>query len=165
MLKVLNFLAFIAVWRKICNFDPGGIFLHLRNRHANLAKIIGADRIGTLKFMTTAQITAPYTPDLQQTSHPESSVIELSMHQSDYLASLIARAVEDADTYLLDLNTSTAPDGMMTVRLCVSNPDPASAVRSLERYGFNVTSASGPADSRLALAAERIDQLQLYLNI
>lgn len=121
--------------------------------------------MGTPKFMTTAQITAPYTPDHTQAAGQEMSVIELSMHHSDYLASAIARAVEDADTYLLDLSTATSPDGMILVTLRISNPDPAAAVRSLERYGFNVTSASGPADSRLALAAERLDQLQLYLNI
>lgn len=115
--------------------------------------------------MTAEKIIAPLDADQLQAGHPDTSTIQLSIHPAEYLASAIARAIEDADTYLLGLSTETSSDGYVIVTIRISTPDPAAAVRSLERYGFNVTSAIGPADSRYALAAERINELKLYLDL
>lgn len=93
----------------------------------------------------------------------DSSLISLSIPVRDYSASAIARAVEDSDSHLLAMATSPSEDGMLETIIKVGRKDPAGAVRSLRRYGFNVTYADeSPIFEQLS--KERLDQLRIYLN-
>lgn len=95
----------------------------------------------------------------------DSSVIVISCHPSDYSASMIANAVEDADAHLVDLISTPMPEGMLRVTLRIRHSDPSATVRSLERYGFNVTGAHGASYADARIADERIAALQTYLNV
>lgn len=77
----------------------------------------------------------------------ESSVLLLTCRPTDYSASAIARAVEDCDAHLLNLNVTadTTDDGRAVVLLRVSHRDPSSVARSLERYGFQVADSGSDA--------------------
>lgn len=80
----------------------------------------------------------------------DSSVLLVSCRPADYSAGVIARAVEDCDAHLLNLNVTaaTTPAGHAVIYLRVSHRDPASVARSLERYGYDViatNSDSSPA--------------------
>ena len=69
----------------------------------------------------------------------ESSTLVLTCRRGDYSASRIARAVEDADAHLLNLNVtadSERSDSRIVAELRISHRDPEAAARSLERYGF-----------------------------
>ncbi len=94
------------------------------------------------------------------------ATITLRCNPSDYSASRIAVAVEDAGCHLLDLWSGAAPDGRTQVSIRVRCDDPSATVHSLERYGFEVTdvySASSYFDAEQA--AERLFALQAYLNV
>lgn len=96
----------------------------------------------------------------------ESSCLLIGCSPGDFSASRIARAVEDCDAPLLNLNvTSLEFDGAaVTVALRVGHRDPSRVIRSLERYGYSVLSveADSDADSRLL---RNYDELMRYLNI
>lgn len=98
-----------------------------------------------------------------------SSRLLIGCRRSDYSASRIARAVEDCDAHLLNLNTQTDPSGDfdLLVNLRINRRSGAAVARSLERYGYEVigfeTSDDTEADdSRLR---ERIDELLRYLDV
>lgn len=92
------------------------------------------------------------------------SVIELECTPSDYSASHIARAVEDADMHLVDLLTAPGEEGRLRVTLRVRCEDPMAAVHSLERYGYNVTESYGHESEQTA-AIERLLGLQALINV
>lgn len=78
----------------------------------------------------------------------DTSTIVIECYRGDYSASRIARAVEDANAHLLNLNVAAgsgdpAEAGMATVELRVNLRNAMPAVRSLERYGFTVVSSRG----------------------
>ena len=77
-------------------------------------------------------------------SRDDSSVLIVMCRPSDYSAGVIARAVEDCDAHLLNLNVTadTTPDGLAVIYLRVSHRDPSSVARSLERYGYEVSATS-----------------------
>lgn len=95
----------------------------------------------------------------------DSSVIELECAPSDYSASHLARAVEDADVHLVDLLTTPGVDGHLHVTLRVRCEDPTSAVHSLERYGYEVTDVHGNTDVSQTAAIERLLGLQALINV
>lgn len=95
----------------------------------------------------------------------DSSVITLECRPEEYSASLLAHAVEDSDAHLVDLWSVPAADGMMQVTLRVRSSDPSAAVRSLERYDFRVTEASGREMQTLEVAGERLLALQALLKV
>ncbi len=72
----------------------------------------------------------------------EASELLVACRRMDYSASAIARAVEDCDAHLLNLNLTgdSAPDGsddlMVELRVGLRNANPVA--RSLERYGYRV---------------------------
>ena len=72
----------------------------------------------------------------------EASEIMVACRRSDYSASAIARAVEDCDAHLINLNITAdpAPDGSddLVVELRISHRNAMGVARSLERYGFRV---------------------------
>lgn len=95
----------------------------------------------------------------------DSSVVTLECAPAEYSASRFARAVEDADAHLVDLLTTPGPDGRLLVTLRVSHNDPTATIHSLERYGFNVTSAHGSDYADARIADDRLRALQLYLSV
>lgn len=90
-----------------------------------------------------------------------------------FLASAIARAVEDADAHLLNLNVADArhADGSLMVTLRINRRNPVHAARSLERHGFTVVDGGGgdgSADHSSdydSILADRANQLLHLLNI
>lgn len=100
-------------------------------------------------------------------STPDTSWVEMEVAASGYSASAVARAVEDADATLLDLIATPDREGLpsLHVSLHVSHSDPSAVVRSLERYGYDVTAASGESNADLDTARERFAALSLYLNV
>ena len=73
--------------------------------------------------------------------NPESSRLLVGCPAQDYSASAIARAVEDADARLINLNVTslgTPPAGVVALR--VGHISPERVARSLERYGYEILS-------------------------
>ena len=95
------------------------------------------------------------------------SVITVECAPEDYSASVIAHAVEDTDAHLVDLFSMPAENGKMRVTLRVRHIDPAAAVRSLERYNFEVVEAHASADApqSIEIATERLLSLQVLMNV
>ncbi len=91
--------------------------------------------------------------------------ISMQCAPSDYSASRIATAVEDAGFHLLDLISGTTPEGMTAVSLRVRCDDPSTVVHSLERYGYEVTDVYAQRYADAQTAAERLLALQAYLNV
>ena len=98
----------------------------------------------------------------------ESSTLVVTCRRGDYSASRIARAVEDADAHLLNLNVtsdSERSDNRITAELRISHRDPEAAARSLERYGYEVIGAEGTADRDDSLMRSRYEELMRYLGV
>lgn len=78
----------------------------------------------------------------------ESGCLTVACAQADYSASLIARAVEDADAHLLNLNvtSATGPLHGVVVELRVSHRDTSSVARSLSRHGYTILAADSDCD-------------------
>lgn len=93
------------------------------------------------------------------------SIIEIECAPHEYSASLIARAVEDADAHLVNLISRPGSDDRMRVTLRVRQSDPTPAIRSLERYGFEVVEAAGSSFAAAEVSEERLSALQVYLNV
>ncbi len=97
----------------------------------------------------------------------EYTELTITCPPSRYSASAIARAVEDADAHLLNLNVvgGTEPDSQATVMLRVNHSRGESVARSLARYGYDtveMTSTPGPFNRDVA---ERVNALLHYLEI
>lgn len=86
---------------------------------------------------------------------PDWTRLLVGCRPEDYAASRMARAVEDCDAHLLNLNilppsacdAAGADDYPMHVELCINHRNPEPVMRSLERYGFAVLSSRSSADS------------------
>ncbi|MCM1076522.1 MAG: hypothetical protein NC411_04090 [Bacteroides sp.] len=98
----------------------------------------------------------------------ESSTILLSCHRGDFSASRIARAVEDCDAHLLNLNVTSDgehTDNRIFIEIRVSHRNPESVIRSLERYGYEVIDADGSHLADDTLLRDRYDELMRYLSL
>lgn len=95
----------------------------------------------------------------------DSSVITVECQPSQYSASSLAHAVEDAGFHLVDLISHPAEEGMIRVTLRVRSIDPMPVISSLERYGYRVIDRSARMDAQSALLAERIASLQALINV
>lgn len=95
----------------------------------------------------------------------DSSVIEIRCAAGDFSASLIARAVEDADVHLVDMLTNPDENGYLRVTLRVRCDDPSNAVHSLERYGFDVVDSYGNSDTIPVVALDRLLGLQAFISV
>lgn len=101
----------------------------------------------------------------------DSSELTVVCRRSDFSASAIARATEDCDTHLINLNITAdpSPDGnpdSIVVELRVGRRDPSAVARSLARYGFEVIdtrSAYGNIDDERSL--DRIRELMRRLEV
>lgn len=112
----------------------------------------------------------------------ESSRLLVGCSREDYSASRIARAVEDCDAHLLNLNVtsmgdsadvydnmaSDTTDGKFPVifDIRVSHRNPSGVTRSLERYGYTVLDTCSSDDTTdMDASRERIDQFFRFLEI
>lgn len=95
----------------------------------------------------------------------DSSIVSIECPVSDYSASRIARAVEDADTHLVDLLSSPGVGDKIKVMLRVRREDPSGVVHSLERYGYTVTEVESRYNSTREEEAWRWLQFQRMLNV
>lgn len=96
------------------------------------------------------------------------SLITVECRPEEYSASILAHAVEDSDTHLVDLFSSPSDDGRLRVTLRVRSTDPSATVHSLERYDFHVVDARGSHGGGLRdseIAMERLMSLQALLNV
>ncbi|MCH5229777.1 MAG: hypothetical protein J1F12_07285 [Muribaculaceae bacterium] len=95
------------------------------------------------------------------------SLITIECAPQDYSAGVIAHAVEDSDAHLVDLFSTPAENGKIRVTLRVSHSDPTAAVRSLERYDYEVVEAHSSGDSlqSMEIATERLLSLQALMNV
>ncbi len=96
----------------------------------------------------------------------DASTLTVECPPSDYSASAIARAVEDADAHLVDLWSAPSDDGAnirVTLRVRLDNPE--AAVRSLNRYGYDVVETSARPTGSATVDEERLSALQVYLNV
>lgn len=98
----------------------------------------------------------------------ESSRLLVSCIPADYSASRIARAVEDADAHLLNLNVTSDGerlDNRLVAELRVSHRSPLAVARSLERYGFEVIDVDHASLESDGTASDRIQELLHILNL
>lgn len=97
----------------------------------------------------------------------DTSIITIECSPADYSASIIARAIEDADAHLVDLWSAPSPrSGAVRVTLRVRIENPRAAVGSLRRYGFEVVDATAHCPVGSAqIEEERLSALQMYLNV
>lgn len=94
------------------------------------------------------------------------SVIELECLPVDYSAALLTHAAEDADVHVVGLWTTPSEDGKkIRVTMRLRCEDPVHVVRNLERYGFDVVETHARTDAALEMAAQRFEELQMYLSI
>lgn len=98
----------------------------------------------------------------------ESCRLTVMCTPSHYCASELARAVEDADAHLLNLNITTAsgPEGQTIIELRISHRDAGRAAASLQRYGYTVTDISQEGyDRRAEMLQNRINDLLTRINV
>lgn len=112
----------------------------------------------------------PAEPSLERLFPPreESSRLLVSCLPSDYSASRIARAVEDADAHLLNLNVTSDGerlDNRVVAELRVSHRSPLAVARSLERYGYEVVDVEHASLADDPLASERLNELMYYIDL
>lgn len=103
---------------------------------------------------------------------PDSSSLVVAVRPTDFLASAIARAVEDTNAHLINLNVSAhrTIDDELLVHLRVDRRDGNSVAHSLERYGFRVVAiensrTADPDDYLDEKARDRVNALLRYLEI
>lgn len=108
-----------------------------------------------------------HNPDRLFPPRTDSCELTIACRRDDYSASAIARAVEDADAHLLNLNITTDESGVdhVCVDLRVSHRNGGMVARSLERYGYRVTEIRGGYDNDLDLMRRRIDELMTQIEI
>lgn len=95
----------------------------------------------------------------------DASEIELECTASDYSASRICRAVEDADATVLSLLTVPAGGATLRATLRINRADPSAVVDSLSRYGYGATGVQATHYADRDLLDSRLRELQHYLNI
>ena len=96
----------------------------------------------------------------------DSSRLLVGTGKEEFVASRIARAVEDADARLLNMNVTSIDDRVNSavVSLRVDHRNPERVARSLERYGYNILKIElndGVDDTM----RRRYDELMHYLSV
>ena len=81
---------------------------------------------------------------------PDETRLLVGCRRRDYSASLIARAVEDCDAHVLNLNVTAlkpSDNADLVVDLRVNHRNATAITRSLSRYGYDVIEAKSTANS------------------
>lgn len=103
-----------------------------------------------------------FTVDYLMPPMDEASRLLVACRPGDFSASAIARAVEDTNAHLVNLNVTPhrLDDGRLTVELRTNHSNSSAAARSLERYGYEVlalnSSAQACADDHLRARANEL---------
>ncbi|MDO4320531.1 MAG: hypothetical protein Q4C34_08145 [Bacteroidales bacterium] len=99
-------------------------------------------------------------------SNPDSSRLLIGCSYDDFAASRIARAIEDCDARLLNLNVTglDVPGSQLAVALRVNHRSPDRVARSLERYGYRVISLETDSADDDVLRSH-YDELMRYLDL
>lgn len=97
----------------------------------------------------------------------ECAELTITCPPSQYSASAIAHAVEDADAHLLNLNVTagTEPDSLTTVLLRVNHSRGESVAKSLARYGYDTIEIATPSGLPASEMMERAREFMRYLEI
>lgn len=100
----------------------------------------------------------------------DSSRLTVSCRRIDYSASAVARAVEDCDAHLLNLNVTSAsamdPFGdELTLEIRISHRNAMAVARSLERYGYRVLAMEHAEGADADTMRDRYEELMRYLNV
>lgn len=88
--------------------------------------------------------------------------------QGDYCASQIARAVEDCNAQVLNLNVTALPPrrpGGLVVDLRANHRNSEAISRSLSRYGYEVIDAVGPDGPADEAMRQRANELLRMLEV
>ncbi|MBD5260154.1 MAG: hypothetical protein HDS46_05120 [Bacteroides sp.] len=112
------------------------------------------------------QLPPHHSPELLFAPVQDSCELTVEIDRADYSASAIARAVEDADAHLLNLNvTAREPlqEGCVAVELRVSHRNAGAVGRSLERYGYRVTDIREGFDANRDTMLENYNELMLSI--
>lgn len=106
------------------------------------------------------------SPEMARLMPPlqEATRLVVACHPAEFSASAIARAIEDTNAHLVNLNVTSRrlDDGRLTIELRTNHRNASAAVRSLERYGYEVLAldspdtASDPADEMLRSRAANL---------
>lgn len=97
---------------------------------------------------------------------PESCRLLVGIGREDFVASRLARAVEDADARLLNMNITSIgdEDNSRVVALRIDHRNPERVARSLERYGYSIVGVDKEAIPDETLR-RRYDELMHLLNV
>lgn len=92
-------------------------------------------------------------------------IVECDSH--NYSASVVARAVEDCNAHILNLNVMerTTSDKRIAIALRINHSHGEAVARSLARYGYDVVDIVGSNDPISANTQERINELIHYLEL
>ncbi len=99
---------------------------------------------------------------------PKASRLLVASYPANFSASALARATEDTNAHLINMNVTSRrlDDGRLTIELRTNQRNPSAAMRSLERYGYEVIATDqhepDESDSHLrARAAELLNILEM----
>lgn len=97
----------------------------------------------------------------------DSCRLVMTCRKDDYAASIVARAVEDCDAHLLNLNITSelTEEGHMVVELRVGMNNGESVARSLARYGYEVVKIEHDSMVDDDTMRRRIDELMHYIEL
>ncbi len=93
--------------------------------------------------------------------------LKVVCHRQNYCASQLARAVEDADAHLLNMNITSEqlPNNHIAIELRISHRNAGSVARSLERYGYEVSDIFSGFDIDAELTDHRINELMTHMQV
>lgn len=101
-------------------------------------------------------------------SRPDVSSLTLTCRPGNYSAAVIARAVEDCDAHIVNLNITAdrTDDGDIVIELRVTHANAGTVSRSLARYGYETVGiGNGMTPDMAIVARDRINELIHYLEI
>lgn len=96
----------------------------------------------------------------------DSCSLLIGCNYDDYIPSRIARAVEDADARILNLNISSRdfPGFEVVVSIRFDHRNPEAVTHSLERYGYNIIDVDAPLSDQDTIN-ERYLELMHYISM
>lgn len=98
---------------------------------------------------------------------PDESRLLVGCRQIDYSASMIARAVEDCNAQVLNLNVTSLPSAQqhLVVDLRVNHRNAEPIARSLARYGYDVIDTRSGSLYETETMRSRANELLRYLEL
>ncbi len=118
-----------------------------------------------MKNIENSKIKLTLTTQETLIQRDDCSMVTLLCSPSDYSASILTHACEDAGAPVVDLLTQPADERSISVTLRLRCDDPTAAIHNLERYGYEVAEAEGNNYTDAMITAERLLELQVMLNV